>query len=304
MPEPILEVAGLVKDFSVRRDAGWGREDFRAVDDVSFALAPGGSLAVVGESGSGKSTTARMIVGLELADAGSLRVAGEEWDPTRRVRGTVRRQRGSRIQMVFQDPYQSLDRRQSVGSCLDEALRLHTSLDRAGRASRVGELLAQVRLDPGCATALPRALSGGQRQRVAIARSLAAQPDILVLDEAVASLDVSIQAQVLALLTELRAQTGVALLFISHDLPVVSQVCDEVIVMKDGAVVERGPVAAVLERPEHPYTKRLIASVPRPGWRPRRLSARGEPDAAPAAAPSATSSAPASDPRREAPAQP
>ncbi|MFC6714147.1 ABC transporter ATP-binding protein [Branchiibius cervicis] len=237
---PILSVAGLVKDYRVRRQQGWRHETFRAVDDVSFELPTGGSLAIVGESGSGKTTSARIIVGLERATQGSIRVDGQEWRPTEKVSGRDRRERGGRIQMVFQDPYLSLDRRQTIGSCLDEALRIHTDLERSARAKRVADLLSQVRLDQQIASAHPRQLSGGQRQRVAIARSLAAEPDILVLDEALASLDVSTQAQVLKLLADVRRTTGVAFLFISHDLPIVGQICDSVIVMKDGKVVERG----------------------------------------------------------------
>jgi peptide/nickel transport system ATP-binding protein len=172
--------------------------------------------------------------------------------------------------MVFQDPYLSLDRRQSVRSCLAECLDLHFDLGRAERDARIARLCDQVGLDDRQAAALPRALSGGQRQRVAIARALAAEPRLLILDEAVAALDVSIQAQVLNVLADIRAQTGIAFLFISHDLAVVRQVCDDVVVMHRGRVVERGPVDAVLDAPSDPYTRRLIDSVPRPGWTPRR----------------------------------
>lgn len=281
MVEPILTARGLRKVYSVRRSSGWGREPFLAVDDVSFELAPGASLAIVGESGSGKTTTARMVVGLERASAGDVRVAGEDWHPTQAVSTSNRRRRASRVQMVFQDPYLSLDRRQRVASCLDEALGVHTGLDHAGRAARIAELLRQVRLPDRVAGAYPRELSGGQRQRVAIARCLAAEPDILVLDEALASLDVSIQAQVLELLAELRRSTGVAYLFISHDLPVVGQVCDQVVVMKDGRIVESGAVREVLASPRHPYTRRLIDSVPRPGWTPQRHGIRERTSAIP-----------------------
>ncbi len=175
--------------------------------------------------------------------------------------------------MVFQDPYLSLDRRQRVRDAIGDALRLHApALDGAARSARVDELLDQVGLDARQGAALPRALSGGQRQRVAIARALAATPRVLILDEAVAALDVSIQAQVLNLLAEIRAQTGVAYLFISHDLAVVRQLCDEAVVLRGGRVVERGAVDAILETPREPYTRQLIASIPREGWTPRRRS--------------------------------
>jgi peptide/nickel transport system ATP-binding protein len=263
MTAPLLEIRCLAKDYQVRRAEGLGHEVFHAVADVSFSLAPGGSLAIVGESGSGKSTTARILVGLERATAGEIRVDDEDWQPTRRLSGGERRRRARKVQMVFQDPYLSLDRRQTVRACLDDALRLHTDLDKAGRAARAAELLDQVRLDAGSIDKRPRSLSGGQRQRATIARSLAAGPELLVLDEAVAS-------QVLATLQELRERTGIAYVFISHDLPVVAQLCEDVVVMKDGRIVEAGRTGDVLGHPQHEYTKRLIDSVPRPGWKPRR----------------------------------
>jgi oligopeptide transport system ATP-binding protein len=229
------------------------RKEYRgaiAVDGVSFAVPAGGSLAVVGESGSGKTTCARIVTGLEKATSGTVTLHGS-------------------VQMVFQDPYQSLDRRQTVRGCLAEVLA-HHGRDR----SRLGELLDLVGLDRRLGDALPRQLSGGQRQRVAIARALAAEPQLLVLDEAVAALDVSIQAQILNLLVDARAATGVAYLFITHDLSVVRHVCTDVVVMSRGRVVESGPVERVLHEPEHGYTRRLVASVPRPGWVPRRAVSR------------------------------
>lgn len=267
--EYILEVNRLVKRFKVKRTERPGHELFTAVDDVSFALRHGGALGVLGESGSGKSTSVRMIVGLESITSGTVRVDGETWK-NGRIGTRERRRRGSIVQMVFQDPYQSLNRRQSVASCLDEALRLHTDLNRAARVARIRELLEQVRLPLELLSARPRALSGGQRQRVAIARALAARPRLLLLDEAVSALDVSVQAQVLELLQEIRRSTGVALLFISHDLAVVQQVCDDVVVMRNGQVVEAGTVEEVLGNPQEAYTRRLIESVPRRGWTPKR----------------------------------
>ncbi|MGI9822910.1 nickel ABC transporter ATP-binding protein NikE [Agromyces sp. Marseille-Q5079] len=268
--EPILRVEGLRKAFQVRAATGFGHDEFVAVDGVGFALAPGGSLGIVGESGSGKSTTARIICGLETPDAGSVVVKGEDW--TRPARGARGRRRRARIaQMVFQDPYQSLDPRQTVRQCLTEAVALHRpKAARAELAERVGELLANVALDPELADRYPRALSGGQRQRVTIARSLAADPEILVLDEAVSALDVTTQVEVLTLLDGIRRSTGVALLMISHDLNTVRRLCDEVVVMRSGVVVEQGPIADVLEHPTEEYTVMLLDSIPREGWVPRR----------------------------------
>jgi oligopeptide transport system ATP-binding protein len=237
----ILEVRDLRKEY----------RGVTAVGGVSFTVPEGGSLAVVGESGSGKTTCARIVTGLEKATSGTVTLHGS-------------------VQMVFQDPYQSLDRRQTVRSCLAEVLTHHRK-DR----SRIGELLDLVGLDRRLGDALPRHLSGGQRQRVAIARALAAEPRLLVLDEAVAALDVSIQAQILNLLVDARARTGVSYLFISHDLSVVRHVCEEVVVMSRGRVVESGPVERVLTEPGHEYTRRLVASVPRPGWVPTRSVSRG-----------------------------
>jgi ABC-type glutathione transport system ATPase component len=255
MSESALKVSGLRKTFG----------DFVAVDDMSFVVPPGGSLAIVGESGSGKTTTARMIAGLERPTAGSLAISGAP--PSRDRLGRARQ-----IQMVFQDPYSSLDRRQKIRDCIAEALRLHSRLRGQAFTERVDELLDMVGLDERQGRALPKTLSGGQRQRVAIARSLAATPRILVLDEAVAALDVSIQAQILTLLAALRRDTGVTLLFITHDLAVVPHISDEILVMQHGRVVEHGKVDAVLGHPTDPYTRRLVDAIPRPGWVPRRAT--------------------------------
>lgn len=255
--EPVIEglaVEGLRKRYG----------DHTAVDGVSFSLAPGASLAIVGESGSGKTTTVRMLVGLERPDGGTVRLDGRDRS-TRPRRQAERLARAREIQMVFQDPYLSLDPRVTVSGCLDEVLRLHTGLDAAGRGSRVTKLLDQVGLGTREAAALPRDLSGGQRQRVAIARALAVEPRVLVLDEAVAALDVSIQAQIIELLRQIRIASGIGYLFVTHDLAVVRHIADEVLVLKSGRIVETGPASRVLEAPEHPYTRLLLDSVPRRG---------------------------------------
>jgi ABC-type glutathione transport system ATPase component len=267
MPEsvdgPVLEVTALRKEFG----------PLLAVDDVSFSVPPAGSLAIVGESGSGKTTIARMIVGLERPTQGSISACGHDRSrPARSARD--RRRRGREVQIVFQDPYTSLDPRQTAEATIDEVLRLHHGWEPGRRRERTAELTDLVGLDPRQSRAMPRALSGGQRQRVAIARALAAEPQVLILDESVAALDVSIQAQVLNLLADIRAQTGVSYVLISHDLAVVRQLTDEAIVLHRGRVVERGPTARILDDPQDAYTRRLRASVPRPGWKPvRRLLA-------------------------------
>ena len=259
MPDPVLVASGLRKTFG----------DFTAVDDVSFSIPAGGSLAIVGESGSGKTTIAKMIVGLERITAGSILACGNDRSkPARSSRD--RRRRGSEVQIVFQDPYTSLDPRQSAADAIDEVLRLHSDLAPGARGARVAELCGLVGLDERQSSCLPRMLSGGQRQRVAIARSLAASPRILILDESVAALDVSIQAQVLNLLADVRDETGVSYVLISHDLAVVRQLAEQIIVLWQGQIVEQGQTGRVLDNPQHEYTQRLRASVPRPGWKPTR----------------------------------
>jgi ABC-type glutathione transport system ATPase component len=257
--EPVLTVDGLRKEFG----------SLVAVDDVSFAVAAGRSMAIVGESGSGKTTIARMIVGLERPTSGTIYACGSDRSrPTRS--GRDRRRRGGEVQIVFQDPYTSLDPRQTAEDAIEEVLRLHHRWPPERRRSRVIELIDLVGLDTRQARSLPRALSGGQRQRVAIARALAAEPRVLILDESVAALDVSIQAQVLNLLADIRDQTAVSYILISHDLAVVRQLADHAIVMYGGRIVEQGPTGQILDDPQHPYTRRLRASVPRPGWKPTR----------------------------------
>ncbi|KAA0084558.1 ABC transporter ATP-binding protein [Mycolicibacterium sp. P9-64] len=245
--------------------------DVVAVDDLSFNLSKGSCLAIVGESGSGKTTAARMLIGLEVPTSGSVEVGGAR--RPKRMNNAARRAWARKIQMVFQDAYSSLDPRQSIGSSIEEILRLHFDLDRQERSDRATELLERVQLDARVARSLPKHLSGGQRQRVAIARALAAEPDVLILDESVAALDVSIQAQVLNVIADLRRDSAISYVFITHDLAVARFVADDIIVMQKGLVVERGEAQRVLGDPQQDYTKRLISSVPRPGWKPVRVGA-------------------------------
>jgi len=259
--EPLLEVVGLSKTFG----------DSVAVDDVSFQLRRGGSLGIVGESGSGKTTVAKMIVGLEHPTRGVIRACGHERSVPARSSGE-RRRRGRQVQIVFQDPYSSLDPRQTIGDMLEEVLRVHhRRLSAPERRTRVAALVEMVGLDERHAQVLPRAMSGGQRQRAAIARALAAEPEVIILDESVAALDVSIQAQILNLLADLRERLGVSYILISHDLAVVRQLTDSVVVMHRGSIVESGITADVLDDPRHEYTRRLRACVPGPGWNIQEL---------------------------------
>jgi oligopeptide/dipeptide ABC transporter ATP-binding protein len=264
-----LRASGLVKHFPVARGLfGRARAFVKAVDGVSLAVDAGRTLAVVGESGCGKSTLARLLLRLIEPDAGTLELDGQD---LRQLDERSLLQARSRIQMVFQDPYGSLNPRMSAGDALAEPLRLHGVGTAADRGARVRRLLDQVGLPAAAARRFPHEFSGGQRQRLAIARALAAGPRVVVCDEPVSALDVSIQAQILNLLADLQAELGLAYVFISHDLAVVRQVADEVAVMYLGRVVEQGAASAVFARPRHPYTRALLAAAPQPD--PRRRAA-------------------------------
>jgi peptide/nickel transport system ATP-binding protein len=258
----VVSVRSLTKVFRLK-----GGQQLRAVADVDLEMAPGSAWGVVGESGSGKSTLARLLVGLETPTSGSIEVCG--LDRATAPRGHAERlARAKQLQIVFQDPYTSLDSRQTARESVAEALRLHGSRDPSHAAL---DLLALCGLGDRFVDVRPARLSGGQRQRVAIARALAVEPEVLVLDEAVSALDLSVQAQILNLLSDLREETGTALLFISHDLGVIRQLTDTAIVMRHGAVVERGATAQLIDAPQHPYTQALVASIPLPGWTPVRF---------------------------------
>ncbi|GAA1955981.1 ABC transporter ATP-binding protein [Amycolatopsis minnesotensis] len=254
---PALVVRDLVVDFAGRRGAG----KFRAVDEVSFEIAPREVLGLVGESGSGKTTVGRCAVRLQKPSSGRIEVFGTDVAglPPRRLR-EVRK----RIGMVFQDPASSLDPRMTVGECVAEPLVLGKSGSRAAREARVAELLDSVRLEKAHRDRYPHELSGGQRQRVSLARALAMDPALLVADEPTSALDVSVQAAVLDLLGQLQRELGFACLFISHDLAVIDQLADRVVVMRKGKVVEQGTRDEVLRTPKEDYTRRLLASAPVP----------------------------------------
>ena len=260
----LLQADDLALAFPARRslsDALRGRERpvVRALAGVSLGVARGQTLAVVGESGCGKSTLARVLVRLLTPDAGQISFDGQD---VRELKGEALRRYNRRVQMVFQDPYGSLNPRMTVGEALGEALRVHRMVPRAGVAARVAELLELVRLPASAAERLPGAFSGGQRQRIAIARALAVQPELLIADEIVSALDVSVQAQVLNLLLEMQERLGLAILFVSHDLRVVRHVAHQVAVMYLGRIVEHGPADQVFDAPLHPYTRALLAAAP------------------------------------------
>jgi ABC-type glutathione transport system ATPase component len=254
--EPLLEIEDLWVEFH----GGYGRlrkkEPFRAVKGVDLEVEPGEAYAVVGESGAGKSTLARCVVGLQGPTRGQMAFAGTPLDVKR-----GRRERRA-IQMVFQDPYSSLNPRMTVGAAIVELLRVNgLATTKAAARTRAAELLELVGMPATALDLRPRAFSGGQRQRIGIARALAVEPTLLVADEPVSALDVSIQASILVLLKRLQQELGLTLLFISHDLAVVRQLCDRVAVMQDGEVIERGTVSTVLAQPRHEFTKSLLAAA-------------------------------------------
>ncbi|MFN3448694.1 MAG: ATP-binding cassette domain-containing protein, partial [Roseococcus sp.] len=252
-PDAVLEVRGLSKTYATR-GLFRRRRPVRALADVSLTLRRGATLAVVGESGSGKSTLARCVVGLLGADGGEIVIGGAPLPRRRREAARL-------VQMVFQDPYASLNPRRRAGAQVAQG-PIAAGMPPGKALEEARRLFALVGLDPAAVTRFPHEFSGGQRQRIGIARALALQPQVLVADEPVSALDVSVQAQVLALLRDLQARLGLSILFITHDLRVAAQLCDEVAVMRDGQVVEAGRIGEVFAAPAHPYTRSLIEAIP------------------------------------------
>ena len=264
--EPVLQLDAVGKTYT---PAGLFRRGtpVAAVVEASFEIRRGETLGLVGESGSGKSTLARCVVNLVQSDAGSIRFHGAELRSLSRAGWAPYRKR---IQMVFQDPYASLNPRRRVGDIIAEGLIAQGTARPVARA-RAADLLALVQLDPAAAARFPHEFSGGQRQRIGIARALATDPELLIADEPVSALDVSVQAEILRLLEDLRARLGLTMLFITHDLRVAARICDRVAVMQRGRIVEQGPTAQLFANPTHPYTQSLLDSVPGRAWTPPHM---------------------------------
>jgi peptide/nickel transport system ATP-binding protein/oligopeptide transport system ATP-binding protein len=263
----LLEASGLVKRYPLRRTLlGRVKDSFTAVDDVGFHIEPGETLALVGESGAGKSTTGRLVLRLIEPDAGEIRFEGND---LRALGATELRRTRLRMQMVFQDPYSSLDPHLPVGDSVGEPLVIHFGTPRRERERKSAELLDKVGISRQAMQRYPTELSGGQLQRVAIARALMTGPALIVADEPIAALDVSVRAQVLNLMRDLQEELGVAYLFVTHDLALVQVIADRVAVMRSGRIVEEGPVANVFARPQEDYTRELLSAIPNPV--PRRM---------------------------------
>jgi peptide/nickel transport system ATP-binding protein len=272
--EPLVQVRDLVKHFPVTRGIVFRRtvDAVRAVDGVSFHVRRGEALGIVGETGCGKSTTARLMMRLLDPTAGDVRFDGRD---ITRMRGAQLKAVRREMQMVFQDPYSSLNPRKTIGSIISEPFTIHgLERDRTQRKHRVQELLATVGLNPEHYNRYPHEFSGGQRQRIGVARALALRPRLLIADEPVSALDVSIQAQVLNLLREMQSRFGLALVLISHDLSVVRHMCDRVAVMYRGKIVELASNEELYASPQHPYTRELLDAMP--GARRDRVGSSGD----------------------------
>jgi ABC-type oligopeptide transport system ATPase subunit len=268
---PLLEVSGLVKEFPVRATLAGRKPPVRAVDDVSFSVAPGEIFGLVGESGSGKTTTGRCVLRLIEPTAGDVTFKGIK---LRSLSARELRDARRHLQIVFQDPYSSLNPRMRAGRIVEEPLIVHRIGTTRERAERTRLLFELVGLDPASASKYPHEFSGGQRQRIGLARALALEPSLVVADEPVSALDVSVQAQVVNLLIELQQRLGLTYLFIAHDLRLVRQICSRVAVMHRGRIVELARVDRVFDAPAHPYTQALLSAVPRlqPGRKIDRIT--------------------------------
>ena len=256
MGEPLLDARGLVKTF--RSGRGSSRREVRAVDDVDIVIEPGQTLGLVGESGSGKSTTGRILLRLVEPDAGSATFRGQDLFA---VKGAALRAMRRQMQLVYQDPFSSVDPRFRISDIVAEPWVIHRLYDRDERRRRADELLERVGLDPTLGDRRPHSFSGGQLQRVGIARALALEPELIICDEPVSALDVSVHGQFLNLLLDLLAERGLAYLFIAHDLAVVRHISHRVAVMRQGRIVENGSRDDIFERPQHEYTRALLAAV-------------------------------------------
>ena len=255
----LLEVENLKVWYPVK--GGWfkAHQHVRAVDGVSFEIEAGKTMGLVGESGCGKSTLGRALVKLEEPCGGSFKISGNDLS---KLKGKELRKARKSFQMIFQDPYGSLNPRMSIFSAIDEVLQLHTDFDKNQRVDRVAELLDMVGLEADVMHRYPHQFSGGQRQRIGIARALAVEPDIIIADEPVSALDVSVQAQIINLLIKIQKKTGTAFLFIAHDLAVVEHISDNILVMYLGKIVESGPAKELCASPVHPYTQALLSAIP------------------------------------------
>ncbi|MGK6313440.1 ABC transporter ATP-binding protein [Neorhizobium sp. DT-125] len=271
----LIEADNLVRIYQIRRGLFGRPHPVRAVDGISLAIKPGETLGIVGESGSGKSTLGRMLLGIDTAQGGEIRFEGKPMPPLRTPEWRTLR---AKMQLIYQDPLAALDRRLTIAEQIGEPLEVHKLIPKQHQAARVAELMAAVGLRPDQAGHYPHELSGGQRQRAVIARALAARPKLLVCDEPVSALDVSIQAQVVNMLRDLQEANGIAMVFISHDLKVVRNIADRVAVMYLGRIVEEASSDVIFQSPQHPYTKALVSSVPVPGKRLEgRVILQGEP---------------------------
>jgi len=266
----LLDVRGLVKDFAARATLFGRRPPVRAVDDVSFTIVAGETFGLVGESGSGKTTTGRCVLRLIEPTAGEITFKGTD---VRGLNASELRRARRDFQIVFQDPYSSLNPRMRVGQIVEEPLVIHRLGDGRDRTEKVRSLFELVGLDPSAVAKYPHEFSGGQRQRIGLARALALDPSLVVADEPVSALDVSVQAQVVNLLLDLQERLGLTYLFIAHDLRLVRQVCSRVAVMYRGRIVELAPAQQVFDAPAHPYTRALLSAIPQlePGAKIERV---------------------------------